>query len=488
MSCDWQILLGDNRQTLRTLPAASVDCCVTSPPYYGLRKYSDHNEEIGREQTPEQYLAALLEVFREVRRVLKPSGSVWVNLGDSYGTGGGGQNGKAECGGKTASPQHGSIKSPGVPGFDGQLLGIPWRFALAMQADGWTLRSDIIWAKGLSFCESYSGACMPQSMRGTRWERCWAKVAGTARRISTLVGTGNAENPPEGNSHDPGRPEGLDRQLCPGCPKCEPNGGYVLRRGQWRPTTGHEYLFLFTLGGAVLDCEAVREKANTGGAVGFGGNGSAVGMGVTPTGNMDPERRKHYVTPTARNLRTVWAINTEPSPERHYAMFPRKLIRPIVTVATSARGCCPTCGAPWARVVETEQLKRERPNEYTKRHHEQDGTGNACANDVAGAASRTIGFRPICDCNAIDVAPSVVLDPFHGGGTTGIVCDELSEGYLAKDGPRPLRYVGCELNADYLPIGEARRERFRLKRAERGTKPKKTKRVAAALGQMELFS
>jgi site-specific DNA-methyltransferase (adenine-specific) len=109
-----RILVGDARAKLRTLPAESVDCCVTSPPYFGLRDYGVAGQ-IGLEKTPDAFVASLVEVFREVRRVLKPEGTCWLNLGDSY-----------------------AAKS---------LVGIPWRVAFALQADGWYLRSDIIWQK-----------------------------------------------------------------------------------------------------------------------------------------------------------------------------------------------------------------------------------------------------------------------------------------------------------------------------------------------------
>jgi len=106
---------GDSLTVLQTLPAASAQCCVTSPPYWGLRDYG-HDGQIGLEETPDQYVARLVAVFAEVRRVLADDGVLWLNLGDSYGSG-------------------------------KQLVGIPWRVAFALQADGWYLRSDTIWHK-----------------------------------------------------------------------------------------------------------------------------------------------------------------------------------------------------------------------------------------------------------------------------------------------------------------------------------------------------
>jgi DNA modification methylase len=150
----WRILLGDVRARLADLPVGSVQTCVTSPPYFGLRDYG-HDGQIGLEATPDAYVAALVETFAAVRRVLKDDGTVWLNLGDSYNNadkwGGGGANT-----GKHVKSPDGSIPSwAGVrrrwAGMDGvkpkDLLGIPWMVAFALRADGWYLRSDIIWAK-----------------------------------------------------------------------------------------------------------------------------------------------------------------------------------------------------------------------------------------------------------------------------------------------------------------------------------------------------
>jgi DNA modification methylase len=137
------ILIGDVRKTLATLPAESVQCIVTSPPYYGLRDYGVDGQ-IGLEPTPEEYVAELVAVFREARRVLRADGVLWLNLGDSYAAGGngGGNKNDTNVGSLSAPPK----KAPlGYKQKD--LLGIPWRVAFALQADGWWLRSECIWAK-----------------------------------------------------------------------------------------------------------------------------------------------------------------------------------------------------------------------------------------------------------------------------------------------------------------------------------------------------
>jgi DNA modification methylase len=145
---NWSILPGDVREQLATLPDGSVQTCVTSPPYWSLRDYG-HASQIGLESTPHAYVHKLMLVFREVRRVLADDGTCWLNLGDSYAHSLR-QYGDAHAGDKQ-NTNDGSIRvgcKPLPEGFkEKDLVGIPWRVAFALQADGWYLRSDIIWSK-----------------------------------------------------------------------------------------------------------------------------------------------------------------------------------------------------------------------------------------------------------------------------------------------------------------------------------------------------
>jgi DNA modification methylase len=144
------VYIGDCREIMASLPAESVHCVVTSPPYWGLRDYGVAGQ-LGLEPAPEEYVANMVAVFREVRRVLRDDGTVWLNLGDSYAGGGGfSPNAPSNLAGAKQTTQHGAkeggIKPTGwIKAKD--LVGIPWRVAFALQADGWYLRSDIIWAK-----------------------------------------------------------------------------------------------------------------------------------------------------------------------------------------------------------------------------------------------------------------------------------------------------------------------------------------------------
>ncbi len=141
------ITTGDALTELRKMPAQSVNCCVTSPPYWGLRDYGVKGQ-LGLEPTPQLFVAHMVEVFREVRRVLRDDGTLWLNLGDSY-TGGGPHHGQKSLGksGTNRGTHQAEFHAP-APGLKPKdLVGIPWRVAFALQADGWYLRSDIIWHK-----------------------------------------------------------------------------------------------------------------------------------------------------------------------------------------------------------------------------------------------------------------------------------------------------------------------------------------------------
>jgi DNA modification methylase len=157
MKMSIKILQGNCLETLSSLEEKSVNTCVTSPPYWGLRDYGN-GDQLGQEETPEKFVESLVNVFREVRRVLRDDGTVWLNLGDSY-NGSGGQGTKPNIMSKEAAEGRGgkAIKVNGIKPKD--LIGIPWRVAFALQADGWYLRQDIIWHKPNPMPESVQDRC-----------------------------------------------------------------------------------------------------------------------------------------------------------------------------------------------------------------------------------------------------------------------------------------------------------------------------------------
>jgi len=145
MTC--QLIQGDCLEKLKELEAGTAHTCITSPPYYGLRDYGVSGQ-IGLESTPTEYVEKLVAVFREVRRVLRDDGTVWLNLGDSFNSAASNQNGKGLDGSIRSGNQARGRNNHTWPGLKPKdLLGIPWRVAFALQADGWYLRSDIIWHK-----------------------------------------------------------------------------------------------------------------------------------------------------------------------------------------------------------------------------------------------------------------------------------------------------------------------------------------------------
>jgi DNA modification methylase len=157
------ILQGNALEKLRTLPDESVQCCVSSPPFWGLRDYGI-NGQIGLEETPEAYVAKIVEVFREVRRVLKNDGTLWMNLGDTYSSGGKEtqvrHTFRDAASGKQDYLNGTAVRAATPPGLKAKdLCGIPWRVAFALQADGWYLRQDIIWSKPNPMPESVTDRC-----------------------------------------------------------------------------------------------------------------------------------------------------------------------------------------------------------------------------------------------------------------------------------------------------------------------------------------
>lgn len=331
------IFLGNALNVLREMPDESVNCCVTSPPYWGLRDYGtgdweggesecDHqpeftpraardengflgrraivdaqdrgtkafkgacgkcgatrvDDQIGLEKTPEEYVEKIVAIFHEIKRVLKSDGTLWLNLGDSYT--GSGKGGNPEAGkqatnkgsqsvgvlyGKTGDIQREVAQTNVTRNYDGlppkNLVGIPWRVAFALQADGWYLRQDIIWSK-------------PNPMPESVLDRC---------------------------------------------------------------TKSHEYIFLMTKSSRYhFNADAICETAvNSGREVSLGAKsfsrGQALGLGVEPSGNGLADT---YTVKETRNKRSVWTITLEPFPEAHFATFPTELVKPCVLAG------CPTGG------------------------------------------------------------------------------------------------------------------------------------------------
>jgi len=428
------------------LPSGMFHTVCTSPPYYSLRKYSGAqaigwpsmeytpmpglaslaipamSAPLGLEPTPEAFIGHLVLCFREVWRVMRDDGVAWLNLGDSYTSSGGPEpmQTKWRVDGASNTQCGGESRTSNKPG---DLMLIPHRVALALQADGWTVRGDVVWAKV---------APMPESVSGWAWTRCRVKVK---NGIEHSGGTrGNAGGTFESSLHTPGRY--AEWQTCPGCPRCAPNDGYVLRRGSWRHTRSHEYVFMLSKGmGYFANGEAVREEnsptSHTGGAYQDPWKMEAIGHGSSTS-------QMRQGVPIPRNGRNPRDVLT-PSPRQfkgaHYAVYPDTLISPLLQ-ATAPTRVCRFCGAPWAVMVEKgEPIDRpDNPNPvlpYDATSGHNNGTGATTLHKIV--SSNVTGYRQTCTCPPHDPAPGWVLDPFVGSGTTLAVCAELGVNAVGID-------------------------------------------------------
>ena len=279
-----RILVGDVRETLAQLPDASVQCCVTSPPYFGLRDYG-HAGQIGLEQTPDAYVAELVGVFRDVRRVLREDGTLWLNLGDSYARAGGeGGHGPNAQVGNTKSLQQRRMLQPPVGCKAKDLLGIPWRVAFALQADGWYLRQDIIWHKPNPMPESVTDRCTKAHeyiFLLSKAERYWYDADAIRTELAPKTFT------TFGTNH---RAQGNDAL---GSNKSDNWGKSVKTR---QP----------------------KVKVPGGWDRGSGAHGT-----IHRDGRGKPEYQD--VELAGANKRSVWTIATAPFPEAHFATFPTEL-------------------------------------------------------------------------------------------------------------------------------------------------------------------
>jgi DNA modification methylase len=505
MTQTWHLLTGDVRERLTELPDASVQCCVTSPPYWGLRDYGIDGQ-LGLEPTPDAYVASMVAVFREVRRVLRDDGTLWLNVGDSF--------------------------------SDKQLQGIPWRLAFALQQPYYTGNikhaEDRIWlaamldAEGCLFIHKRKAG----QSNGQGYERQndnygpGLEISNTSERVvqrcMEIAGVGSVcavdkdrkqrlyrWNVRTTQSRD------LVRELYPhlvakqqqarilyGCPSSgeraeaahealkaihrtgesgvdfhapptlfEP-GWYLRSDIVWsksnpmpesvtdRPTKSHEYVFLLTKSARYFyDADAIREEGKdwtTGGpgvgiketqhyGVGNGGNAGLKGIAA---------RYKTGEQAAGRNCRSVWTITTQPYPDAHFATFPEALPERCITAGTSERGACPLCGAAWGRVVERERTGRGDtssqvddgfPTRSSAKSLAEKRQAYRARGQEGPPQPRTTGWQPSCECPAADPIPQRVLDPFCGSGTTGQVAVQLGRSF-----------IGIELNAAYADLARTR--------------------------------
>lgn len=402
------ILEGDCRQTLKTLPENSVHCCVTSPPYFNLRDYGVEGQ-IGLEESPEAFVQTMVEVFREVRRVLRPDGTLWLNLGDTY------AGARTDSQATTVSRRRDREDMPRSDRkFEGlknkDLIGVPWMVAFALRNDGWWLRQDIIWHK-------------TNPMPGSASDRCATSheyVFHLSKRDRYYFDDMAIQEGVSGTAHHRGH--GVN-------PKATQNG-FKTKQNE-------------SFSSSVRDLVETRNKRSV-----WAVPDETV---IAWLAENHPEIAEQFLA--ARGTDSVWTVSTKPYKGAHFATYPPDLIRPCILAGTSEHGCCPKCGAPWERVTETERVAT-RPGTTSK-------TNGTIHNDVRRptevignrdplrhvSLTKTVGWKATCECGCPESenVPCTVLDPFSGSGTTGEVARECG-----------CVYIGCELNEEYRELSKKR--------------------------------
>lgn len=536
-------IVGDCREVLPTLEKGSVQCCVTSPPYFGLRDYGtatweggdegcDHSDrfsttrggpncrkcgawridsQIGLEGTIEEYIATMVGVFRLVWDVLADDGVVFLNMGDSY------WNGASVARPDVPSCDNGSIEQSGYQEIDcayrdlcdvcladflthrDRNAGIAQPAVLAARPVLPTSRdirnsdsfsevpgASLLCDQASTILESWRqsrGACSHCANRAVLSRRlqdsyvdgvqasehnsaCSDGIIPKSFSSAGHKGIGRNDGP-LGYYTIPSRLKPKD--LC-GIPwrlalALQTDGWYLRSDIIWsksnpmpesvtdRPTKAHEYLFLLSKRASYYyDADAVREPH----AEPWRGKGEKDAW-VTTSGIRQSMGRasdtlsgwgKREYNPAGRNKRTVWKIASQAFKGSHFATFPEKLVEPCILAGTSERGHCPGCGGRWERVQkDTPEYSRFKADEKLRKGGgmrssklETMGLTRGRSNKSINRTSITLGWAPTCDCG-LDPVPDIVLDPFFGSGTVGMVAAEHGRGW-----------IGIELNPEYSAL------------------------------------
>lgn len=476
----WRLYQGDALTVLRGLPDRSVHCCVTSPPYFNLRDYGlssiDWPEveyspmpglppvkvpawrgQLGLEPSPEMYVGHLVLVFREVKRVLRGDGTLWLNIGDTYaGSGRGGQPEKLSENWQPEYPE--GLVPRGLKQKD--LMGIPWRVAFALQADGWWLRSDVPWVKMNA---------MPSSVRdrpGVAHEYFFLfsksrKYFYDAEAVKKERVT--HENRPDAVVRD--RLLGYNSKLSKIQDRKQDAFGeptYTGFNDYWKNS--------FTMGRNRRTSDWLVESLDI-----------VIGELQEYLRHLINVRDGGGVLQDEAGDPLALLVNTYPFKGAHFAVFNGRLITPCILASTSPMAC-PVCGAPWERVVQKPMIP---PEAYLDRPKAQPGNNSESSwLRIPGSRRHLIrppqqvGWRPTCSCPDNDGSGRcVVLDPFAGSGTTLLVAESLG-----RDS------IGVELNPEYCSMIEERMKGSKVKEHSTGGERKEEiKTRGAVLKQLSLF-
>ena len=467
----FKLLTGEVLHTLKTLADKSVHCVITSPPYFGLRsyfpeglklkedtpediirlienlkigvfgfyykdsipvEYLDYFEpaELGLENTPTNYVNNLVLVFREIRRVLRDDGTVWLNLGSSYAGSGGGGGGNRKG---NERGQHDALigKRPKTSGVykPKDLIPIPWLVGIALQEDGWWLRQDIIWAKGCSGVYS-GGSVLTESVRD-RFTKSHEYVlllskskkyffdqeavkegvkASSLARMRRGVSDNHKyiDGPPGQTRHTIGLPRENDpnREIPARAAKRNRRSVWVVHT---KPFSGIKLMTDYT----------ENEIAYTADA------------GCPIHGHL----ARYYGDEPVK----LSECNCKPANTDHFATFPPKLVETCVLAGCPDR-VCSVCGSPWIRNTEKGEFipMRWKPGDDKTQRAQREMSGatepSKTSSMVRGGVNIkiTTGFTPSCSCDAEPI-PGTVLDPFSGSGTTGEVSVINGRDYIGID-------------------------------------------------------